>query len=190
MKTIIKNAAILCAITLIAGTLLGITYSVTEQPRADQQKRQREIALSNVIDNATFDKEIEIKSAEQYNKITNIYEANRDSNVVGFAFKLVTPEGYNGNVELVVGIIDGKVTGVDIIKQSETPGLGAKSDEDEFKNQFIDKTAEPLEVVKNESENDNAINAISGATITSKAVTYAVNQAIDYYNNELLKEVQ
>ena len=68
---------------------------------------------------------------------------------------------------------------------SETAGLGMKADEAEFKDQYKDKNVESFSVTKTGEDGDNMIDAISGATITSNAVTNAVNSALVYYQNEL-----
>lgn len=187
---IVKNALILFAITVVAGMLLGLTYSVTEEPRAEQAIKQRDRALNSVIADATFE-ELEDVVLDDYNKIRSIFVANKDGEIAGYAFNLGTKEGYGGLIELVVGIdTAGNITGIDVMKHNETPGLGAKADEGEFKNEFVNKPAATLEVVKGSATSETEIASIGGATITSKAVTYAVNEAIEYYNNELAKEVE
>jgi len=187
MNETVKNALILFAITLIAGALLGATYAITKEPIAQQQIIQRDKALNAVISDATF-AELDL-NVNDYPKIQSVFEAKMGDEVAGYAFKLMTKEGYGGEIQLVVGISnDGEVTGIDIIKHSETPGLGAKADEDEFKSNFEGKPTTTLSVVKGNATSDDEIVAIGGATITSSAVTGAVNEAIDFYNNELAKE--
>ena len=66
---------------------------------------------------------------------------------------------------------------------NDTPGLGLKAKEPEFKSQFAGKKAEALSVTKSGSGSDNEIAAISGATITSSATTNAVNAALYYLHN-------
>lgn len=189
-SNIVKDALVLFVITIIAGMLLGFTYTVTKEPIAEQGIKKRDAALSNVIAEATFEK-IEDAKLEDYVKIKEVFVANKDEEVVGYAFNLSTKEGYGGVIELAVGIdTAGNVTAIDVMKHTETPGLGSKAGEPDFKNQFINKPATTLEVVKGAAVNENEIAAIGGATITSRAVTGAVNAAIDYYNNELTKEVE
>lgn len=185
MKEIIKNALILFTITLISGVLLAFCFSITDEPRAAQQLIKRDQALTSVINDATFE-ELEGLDFTDTPQISSIFKAIKDNQTVGYAFKVASNEGYSGLIELVVGIsIEGKITGIDIIKQSETPGLGAKADENEFKSQFADKIVSPLTVIKAKAAGEQEIAAISGATITSKAVTNAVNEAVNYFNSEL-----
>ena len=105
--------------------------------------------------------------------VTAVYAAKDQS---GYAV-MVSPNGYNGAVSLAVGVLaDGTVSGIDVISQSETAGLGANCVKESFKDQFAGKT-EGIIVVKT-GASGNQINAISSATITSKAVTSGVNAAI------------
>lgn len=93
----------------------------------------------------------------------------------------VAPKGYGGEINMVVGISDtGEVTGVAIISMSETPGLGSKANDDSFLNQFKGKRA-GVAIGKG----SNNVDAITGATITSKAVTQGVSEALDKYAEKI-----
>lgn len=188
MKEIIKNAMILFAITLVASVLLAYVYSITKEPIAEVQIVNRDKALASVLPNADFEELTDLDFTD-YDKIDTLFVALNGAETVGYAFKLVTTEGYGGPIDLVVAIdISGMITGLDIIQQSETPGLGAKVDLPEFKDQFAGIKAEELTVVKGGAVNPDEIDAISSSTITSNAVTGAINQAIAYYQVELNKE--
>ena len=119
--------------------------------------------------------------------VTSIYKGIDDEgNEIGYVV-IVSSDGYGGDISLAVGV-DNKfaVTGVDVMTHSETPGLGAKCNSDVFKNQFIGKTSN-INVVKSGADG-NEIDAITSATITSKAVTNAVNTAITAAN--MVKEAE
>ena len=120
-------------------------------------------------------------------EVTAVYKGIDDNDdVLGFAV-MVSSGGYGGDISLVVGVDNElKVTGVDIVSHSETPGLGAKCKTDDFRNQFIGKTID-IKVTKNGAK-DNEIDAITSATITSNAVTNGVNSAISAIN--LIKEAE
>lgn len=93
----------------------------------------------------------------------------------------VAPKGYGGEINMVVGISDtGEVTGVAIIRMSETPGLGTKTNEDSYLNQFIGKRA-GVSIGKGA----NNVDAITGATISSRAVTSGVSEALDKYAEKI-----
>lgn len=167
---IIKVGAILFAITAVAAAILAGVNSVTAPVIAENDRKAQEIAMKAVLpDAASFDKmEYEISEASS---VTEVYLSD-----AGYAIK-AAPKGYGGAISMIVGVDnDLKVTGVEIISQSETAGLGAKCTNSDFKAQFIGKT-ENIGVAKNGAK-DNEIDAITSATITSKAVTKGVNDAI------------
>ncbi len=181
--SIIINALILFVITLIAGLLLGLTFNVTAEPRAYQTKLKTEVALNAVLEDAKFS-ELAIEGETKF--ITKGYKGTTEDDgsgdVLGYAYQLETTEGYGDVIKLMVGInADGTISGIDIVSHTETPGLGAAADEPKFKDQFKMKLAETLTLKKGAKEPQD-IDAMGGATITSNAVTNAVNEAIDYYN--------
>ena len=116
----------------------------------------------------------------KYNYITEIFAAKAGGNIIGYAVQ-VAPKGYGGVVEVVVGVTaDGNIQGIKVGNNTETPGLGKKSETPGFQEQFGGKTWEsPIDVIKNSTPKDNEVAAISGATITSRAVTNGVNQALE-----------
>lgn len=177
---ILKLAAILFAIAFVCTFILVLCNDVTAPIIAKNAKNAEEEAKQYVLPEATggFEtvKDFEAKGiAEAY--------VGKDDNgeVVGYCFKVSTKDNENkafgGEIQMIVGIDkDLAVTGVDLTSLAETPGLGAKADEAEFKNQFKGKSGK-LNVVKSGAK-DSEIKAISGATITSKAVTEGVNNAV------------
>ena len=95
-------------------------------------------------------------------------------------------EGYGGDIKISVGILsDGTVKGIEMLEISETAGLGMKAAEDDFKNQFKDKQVEKFSYTKSGEDGDDKIDALSGATITTNAVTNAVDCALVYFQNVL-----
>lgn len=183
---IVKNAVILFAITIIAGVLLGLTYEITKEPILVQQARIKNEALQAVVVEATDFNSVDVESGD-YPGVEGVYEAVNGGDVIGYAFEMTATEGYGGDISLMVGIAkDDTVLGIDIVQHSETPGLGAKADEAEFKSEFAGEIADDLTVVKyTPSDNEGDVSSISGATITSRSVTAAVNVAIDYFDDNL-----
>ena len=107
-----------------------------------------------------------------------------DGSVLGYLITASSTEGYNGLVQISVGITsEGNLTGLGFLSISETPGLGMKAKEPDFKDQFNGLKAQKLEVTKTDATADNQVQAISGATYTSKAVTGATNAAIYFVEN-------
>lgn len=188
-SNIIKDALILFAITVCSGLLLGFTHTVTEKPIQEQQIKIRKEALNSVLSDSTFE-QVEAELTEE-SVIKEIYLAKRNDEIIGYAFKLITKEGYGGEIELIVGInSNATISGIDIIKHSETPGLGANADGDKFKDQYKGKPTNQLSVVKDGADSDTEIDAISGATISSRAVTNAVNVASKYFNDNFSQGAQ
>ncbi len=174
-------AIVLTSISVIIAGILAITNNFTAPVIAKNSEKATNDALSVVVPSA-----LEFKIVEKDEESTNendIYIAySDDGKETGYAVS-VSPLGFGGNIDIIVGFsLDKTITGVEIVNSSETPGLGSKASDKEFKEQFLDKKP-PLNVVKNEGE--NTISAISGATITSKAVTSGINTAMTELNNYL-----
>lgn len=197
MKNIIKNTAILTVITLVAGILLGLVYEITKEPIAQAKEKAKIEAYQTVMKEAdTFDAEVvlgpeEVDKLLAKKKITGcsvdeVVAAKAKGEIIGYIFTTTSSEGYGGNIQVSVGILnDGTVTGVEMLSIKETVGLGMNANTPEFKNQFADKKTDFFVVTKTDVASDNEIDAISGATITSEAVTDAVNAAIACYQEWL-----
>ncbi|MCL2233439.1 MAG: FMN-binding protein, partial [Treponema sp.] len=101
--------------------------------------------------------------------------------LLGYVLAL-SPVGYSGNIDLMVGISarDEKITGVRILRHSETPGLGALAARESFYRRFDNRPLIPLTVVRS-SPGEHEISAITSSTITTRAITNAVNEAINWY---------
>ena len=170
---IVKTAAILFIITAISAGLLAFINSVTS-PIIEKNNTIKQVqAMNKVLPDANFDVVENLVTDKMDKTVTAVY---KDKDNAGYA-GMVSPIGYGGEISMVVGVLnDGTVSGVDIISQSETAGLGAKCTNDEFISQYIGLN-EGVSVSKGNAK-DNQINAISSATITSKAVTSGVNTAI------------
>jgi electron transport complex protein RnfG len=192
MREIFKLAGILFVITAIAAVLLGFTNIATADKVAQQLEQENIDARMAALPIASEFKKVETPELEnaiqtEFQIIEEVYEGISDNEVVGYTFKTV-PKGYGGEIVLNVGIsVDGKVTGIKVVNHSETPGLGAKATEDYFQDQYRDIPIDsPLEVVKTTPANENEIEAITGATVTTNGITDGVNISVDLYN-ELLK---
>lgn len=189
MREVLKLAGVLFIITALAAVILGFTNIATAGKIEEQQELEnllaRQEALSIAKDFEKVDsKELnETLKTTEFGIITEVYSGNKDNEVVGYTIKS-TPSGYGGDIGVITGIsLEGKVTGIKIVSHQETPGLGANATDPEFQDRYKDKTIEqPLDVVKTAPQNDNEIEAITGATITSDAVTVGVNTSIELYN--------
>ncbi|MBQ7615201.1 MAG: RnfABCDGE type electron transport complex subunit G [Butyrivibrio sp.] len=194
-KSMIKNALILFAITLVAGVLLGVVYQVTKDPIAYQAKlaqdkaNQSVFAAAGTFDDVALDEAGAEKAATDFPGVTiqSVKEA-KDASGAGLGYVIqVKSKGYGDFITYTVGITnEGSINGISIISIAETPGLGMNA-EKVLVPQFKDKAAAIFTVAKNGQVTDpnGQIEAISGATITSRAVTSGVNAAVSYFENVL-----
>ncbi|WMJ80817.1 RnfABCDGE type electron transport complex subunit G [Clostridium sp. MB40-C1] len=182
----------LLIITAIAGLVLGWAHKITLEPIKQQDIKTNNTAMKEVLPSANDFKKIASDNPQpgesfdiKLDPNSGVKEVNK-ADGAGYAIKVGT-KGYGGEILMMVGIgEDGKIGGIKILSHTETPGLGAKAPEPEFAKQYEKKSIDkPLEVVKGTASGDNQISAITGATITSKAVTDGVNHAVEFYNKEL-----
>ncbi len=195
MKEMMKNTGILLAITLIAGLLLGLVYQITKDPIAEQEAKAKQEACREVFADAASFENVELAdidmaswSGQGYAKETvdEVMSAQDASgSLLGYVVTVTTKEGYGGDIQFALGIrLDGTVNGISILSISETAGLGMRAEE-VLKPQFADKNVEKFEYTKNGATSENQIDAISGATITTNAVTNGVNAGLYYFQTEL-----
>ncbi len=196
-NTIIKDAIALTIITLVAGALLGFAYDITKAPieQAEYDKKQK--AYQAVFAEATaFESNEEIQTAATSQEIfaegvtgayiSEVLEAKNDAGeVLGYVMSFASKEGYGGEIIISMGVdLTGTITGVQVLTANETAGLGAKCKDAEFANQFTGIKDQTVAYTKTGKTNPNEIDAIGGATITTKAVTGAINNALAFvYNN-------
>lgn len=182
----VRLGGILLAITAAVALLLGFFNHMTADIIAATNAQKQLDAMQGVMPLATSFQEQEAELPDDGN-IDAVFDAyDEGKSPVGWCFRL-TPRGYGGELTLMVGVDrDLAITGVDIVSHSETPGLGANADNDEWLAQFEGKTA-GLTVVKGDADG-NRIEAVTSATITSNAVTGAVDEALAYASELLEKE--
>lgn len=174
-------ALVLFLITFITALLLGFVNQVTAPQIEKNKEATRAAAMAQLIPNAEFEPaEVTEVPAPDKNTpaIQNIYKAVIDGETVGYCME-VLPSGFGGTLTVVVGVnLDGTIAGAQVTSHAETPGLGAKAQADPtWIPQFVGKPADgSLAVTKDGGD----IVSITGATITSRAVTLAVNTAANY----------
>lgn len=190
MKVIIKNTVVITLITLISGCLLGLVYEITKQPIEEQNVLAKQQAYQSVYSEAVSFEKIDRLSEIQQDiyemghtaeTVDDLVEAkDEDGNLLGYVVTVTSSEGYGGDIQLTMGIqSDGTVNGISILSISETPGLGMNVDTDGFKNQYKGKKVERFEITKKGAAGKNEIDAVSGATFSSKAVNNSVNTGLD-----------
>ena len=194
MKKSVKNVLCLTIITLVAGFCLGYVYDITKEPIRIMEENTRNAAYQQVFADASSFTETDVDTQNFVGAIeaggisgvtcdSVVSAVDGSGNPLGYVINTTSSEGYGGDISISVGINnDGEVLGVEILSISETAGLGMKADTDDFKNQFKNKKVSMFSYTKQEPSADFEIEAISGATITTKAVTAAVNAAICVFN--------
>lgn len=198
MNKILKNTLILTAITLVSGLLLGLVYEVTKAPIAVAQENAKQDAYKTVLEDASsfetyadFDEteaaQVLKEAGYTADDVTEVAVAkDKSGEDMGYVVTVTSHEGYGGDIKISVGILsDGTVKGIEMLSIAETAGLGMKAAEPEFKDQFKDKQVEKFSYTKSGEKGDDKIDALSGATITTNAVTNAVDSALAYFQNVL-----
>lgn len=198
MKNMIKDAAILLIITLFSGLILGLVYEITKEPIALAEEKAAKEAYAEVFPAAVEFQEQEVSDEDEKWKdewetagfeavdIENALAAlDGNGNTLGYVLTVTSHEGYGGDITFTMGIsMDGTLNGISILSISETAGLGMKA-EDVLKPQFAGKNVPSFTYTKTGAVSDSQIDAISGATITTNAVTTAVNGGLYYFQSQL-----
>ena len=172
---IIKTTVILTLICAVAAAALGVTNYFTEDAIKEQEEKSAAEAMSRVIAADSYEEKTVTFEGAEY--VYNV--ARSGGNTEGYIFT-VSENGYGGAVKVMIGIKDGKTEAVEVLDAStETPGLGQKSTDPGFRDGFKGKSG-GLTAAK-DPKSETEIKALTGATITSKAVTAAVNKAYEIY---------
>ena len=192
-----KDALVLCAITLVAGACLGGVYEITKAPIAAAELEAKSVAYRVVLPEAAefvADDLTDVIAAAN-GEIAGMGFGNEtvgeavtgvdaSGAPVGYVVTSTSNDGYGGAITVSVGIqADGTVSGIEFLTLAETAGLGMNAQKPEWKAQYAGKNVDAFSVTKGGAAADNEINAISGATITSNAVTGAVNAAVNFAKN-------
>lgn len=175
MREIIKLGLILLVITAVAGLVLGGVNSMTAgiiEERAIEESMGAIEAFFPDSDDAGI---VDDGDLLDYDLVEEVYEVLEGDSTVGYTIKTVA-NGYDGPIEILTGInLDGEITGIEILSQTETPGLGDRITEDDFKAQFEGQS----------SDEELEIDALSGATVSRDAVVNGVNAATDVFEGQL-----
>lgn len=198
--TIIKDTMILLIITIVAGFALAAVNRVTKEPiafaRAEEKNKAYRLMFKDADvfeENETLVKECSTsgefldRKGISGNKVDEVLIAKSGSEIVGYIINSTSSNGYGGDIQISLGLDkEGKIQGFEILLISETVGLGMKAKDEEFKEQFIGKNVKSIEYTKAGATKENEIDVISGATITTSAVTEAVNSALLYAQEYIL----
>ncbi len=195
----LKDILIVTCITLASGILLGFVYNITKGPIAREKEAARIASEQEVFADAKEFQTLPDTEGEGFQaafenalaesdvtgvKLNSVDTAGSvDGAELGYVVDVTDSDGYGGDIQIMVGVrTEGEepvINGISFLALSETAGMGMKAKEPPFKDQFVDLPAlSRIEYVKDGKTEANEIDAISGATITTDAVTDAVNGAI------------
>lgn len=195
-KKILHDALILTAFTLVLGFVLGGVHEITKDRILASELATEEAAYRAVFTEGEAFEEME-KTMEEINlfleergykdTIKSIKTAKDASgNTLGYVVNVIANDGSQSSISFSVGITsEGVINGYCITDIAETPGLGSKAEEESFASQFRNKSVDAFEVVKSAAESEEQIEAITGATITSRAMANGVNAAVEVFKEYL-----
>ncbi len=178
-KNMFRLVYILLAVSLVIAAMLGAVNYITKDAIAEGKASKTAAAMSEVLPAESYEK-LDMVTTDGI--VGGVYQAFEGSALKGWVV-VAGPVGFGGTISMVVGIdTAGSVTGVSIISMTETSGLGANAQNEDFRSQYIGKQGSV-----SLSKNGGDIDALTGATITSKAVTDGVNAALNAVSG-LIKE--
>ena len=181
-STFLNMLITLFVVTFVASTALAYVYEITKEPIAAARLAKKLEAIDQVVagyDNNPVEDMYTIPASNGSDSL-EVYPARKNGELVGAAIRSYSKNGYGGLIWIMVGIMpDGKIENVAVIEHKETPGLGSKMSDPAFKNQFED--LDPSKVTLKVKKDGGDIDAITAATISSRAFCDAVELAVESY---------
>ena len=184
MKQLVLMVLVLSLICAASGLLMALVYEVTREPIAEARRRKKNEASSRVLPPHDNEPATTTNAVEYGGEKWTFYIATKNGKYVGAACESLSRAGYGGDIRVMVGItVDDRVHRIEVLSDhKETPGLGARIAEDEFKNRLGDKSVRETNWAVSKDGGD--IDGITAATISSRAVIEAVRAAaVDVYMN-------
>jgi electron transport complex protein RnfG len=182
MKEILRLCFVLTIIAAVSAGVLAYVNQQTAAPIAKALLEEKMSAVRSVLppyDNEP-DKDM-IRIVREPGDTVDVYRGEKDGKVTGAAFSVVSHDGYSGDIEFMIGVDgEGVVQGLVILKHLETPGLGAKIETAEFRDQYKGKSLENPELWEVTKDGGTFV-PITGATISSRAVTRAAARGLEFF---------
>lgn len=181
VKETLRLCMVLTVIAAISAGVLAFVSKKTAEPIENALREEMMSAVRKVLPPFDNDPDKDTSTVGSEADTVKVYRGKRDGTVVGAAFSVIASDGYSGEIEVMVGVdTAGVVQGIEILQHRETPGLGAKIGEDEFKAGYKGKSItnpEKWDVIKD----GGSFRQITGATISSRAVTHAVAWGLEFF---------
>lgn len=180
MKETAKLILVLTVICLVAGLLLAWVNDLTAEPIKQVEKAKKMKAIKKVLPAYDNDPYAETFNVEEAGKKWTFFVARKNNKFVGSAFEVSSSKGYGGKIKIIVGVnATENIQAIEILEHKETPGLGAKIEDNEFKTRFANRSIKKTRWTVKKDQGD--IDEITAATISSRAVVEAVKKGLDVY---------
>lgn len=183
-STFINMLLALFLVTLISSTSLGLVYNVTKEPIEEAKLKKKLLAIQEVVPEFNNIPSEEAKSITEGKDNLTLYPAKKDGKLVGTAIETYTNNGFGGKIKIMVGVLpDGTIINTTIMEHKETPGLGDKMEKEksDFSLQVNGKNPETFKMKVKKDGGD--IDAITAATISSRAFCDAIQRAYNTYKS-------
>ncbi len=192
-KAIVKAIAAIFVITAVMGAALGVVYSMTKKPIEEANEKAKQEAYKEVFHGASQIETLSDEDANYEAMTAALKEAgyedvtidevsivfNMEGNINGLIILVTSSSGYGGDIQMAVGVdMECNIKGISFLSINETVGLGMEADSEEFLSQFYDKGVIEFAYTKTGAVENNEIDALSGATITTSAVVDGINSAL------------
>ena len=181
MKEIFRLCFVLTVIAAVSAGVLAFVSQKTKEPIEKSLLEEKMSAVRSVLPPFDNEPDKDTLVVKEDDAEVMFYRGRKDGKVVGAAFTVVAPNGYSGEIQIMVGVdTDGIVQGIEILQHLETPGLGAKIETPDFRQQFKGKSLkepEQWDVIKD----GGTFKQITGATISSRAVAHAVARGLEFF---------
>lgn len=172
---------VMLVVSLISATFLSIVHHITKKPIQEAQNKMIADSIREVVttefDNNPYAEKINVKRGKE--RFT-LYPARKDGYVTSIVMKSFSNKGYGGRMDILVSfLLDGTIGGYKVMMHKETPGLGSKVNEPSFRKNIIGKN--PADGKFKVRQDGGEVDAITGATITSRALIDAIQKAYNGY---------
>lgn len=185
-STFINLLLTLAIVTLVAALSLGYVYQWTKEPIAQAQMAKQLKAIESVVkgyDNNPVLEKYKMATPDGKDSL-EFFPAKKEGELIGVAIKTKSGKGYSGDIWIMVGFnLAGEIQNVFVIEHKETPGLGSKMTAPSFVNQFLGKNPEQMKLKVKKDGGD--VDAITGATISSRAYSEAIQLAFDTFKSSI-----
>jgi len=182
-ESMIRMIIVLGTICFASGFGLAMVYEITKEPIAYQKKLEVIRSLTAVLPGMDIDPDNQFRDMTgKDGDPVRVFRSEDDDGVAGVAFQVIAPDGYSGNIYIMMGVLpDGTLGGIEILSHAETPGLGSPITEESWKGTFRGRSLDNTDLRVKKDGGD--IDQMTGATISPRAVTGAVKKGLEWFRD-------